>query len=275
MRKTVFALLLLFMVILSGYAQVIHSPQIDRVNDRSIKINKIELTAENTIVYCTHTAPDMYEKGGWVNISGNTYLLDRQRNKRYYILKAEGVPMKPGKHQYDYAGQTLSFRLFFPRIPQYVKRFDMVECEESNNCFNFYGISLGGSTRSESYSDSNQSDRSSRGSNQESGSFRSDFDLVAFYDPDTEEWSDWVEASTTVVFNINDNADVKFYYQSGKQEVYRSVTPIEEVELDDGSVSQVMVVLNEDGIELLLILNEDGGLILSYFNGPRIQFSSK
>ena len=41
--------------------------------------------------------------------------------------------------------------------------------------------------------------------------FRVDFNLVSFYDPETEKWEDWQEGNNTFVLNINDNNDIAHY----------------------------------------------------------------
>ena len=205
-------------------------------------------------------------------MSGSTYLLDRWRNKKYYILRAEGIPLQPERHYFDYAGQSLSFRLFFPRLPANVSKVDLIECPDRYDCFNTYGIYL------TEEADSYESEPEPTGyayeeeAPDQDGPFREDYAYLIVYDPATEEWSELLEATTTVVFNHNDNADVKMYYQSGEEEILRKVSAIEEIDMDDGSVTQAMKVVDQDGAELYLGLNSEGFMILVLPDESKVQF---
>jgi len=122
--------------------QIITEPTITRQDAYSLKIDKIELTANNTIIYFTHTAPDTYENGGWVNIDPNITLKETFGIRRYQLIKAEGVPLSPNKFTYSYRGQTLNFRLVFQKLASNVTTIDILECQNSTSCFNFYGIKI-------------------------------------------------------------------------------------------------------------------------------------
>ena len=270
LRIGLYVLFLLSGQLMTIHAQTIHSPRIDRAGP--IQIDKMERTDQHTVLYATYTASERFAKGGWVNLSGSTYLLDRWRNKKYYILRAEGIPLQPERHYFDYAGQSLSFRLIFPRLPTNVSKVDLIECPDRHDCFNTYGIYL------TEEADSYESEPEPTGyayeeeAPDQDGPFREDYAYLIVYDPDTEEWSELLEATTTVVFNYNDNADVKMYYQSGEEEILRKVSAIEEIDVDDGSVTQAMKVVDQDGAELYLGLNSEGYMILVLPDGSKVQF---
>jgi hypothetical protein len=269
-RVALYVLLFLGGQYMTIHAQTIHSPRIDRVGP--IQIDKIEHTDQHTVLYATYTASDRYLDRGWTNVSGSTYLLDRWRGKKYYILRAQGIPMQPERHYFDYAGQSLSFRLLFPRLPSNVSKVDLIECPDREDCFNTYGIYL--TEEAEPYG----SDPTHTGlayeeeADEQDGPFREDYAYLIVYDPATEEWSELLEATTTVVFNHNENADVKMYYQSGEEEILRKVSAIEEIDMDDGSVTQAMKVVDQDGVELFLGLNSEGYMILVLPDGSKVQF---
>lgn len=136
----------LFIALLSTaqqhFAQTILKPTITRQDDNSIKIDKIELSDYRTIIYCTHTSSDVYTNGGWVRIEPNIIIKETFGLRKYNLLKAEGIPLSPEKFTYSYQGQTLSFRLIFPKISDDIGTIDLLECQTNNNCFNFYGIKI-------------------------------------------------------------------------------------------------------------------------------------
>lgn len=53
-------------------AQTIENPVFDRTDQPSFHVDKIELTQDSTIIYCTYAA----EIGSWANISSQTYIED-------------------------------------------------------------------------------------------------------------------------------------------------------------------------------------------------------
>jgi hypothetical protein len=124
------------------FSQVINNPIVAKSDESSIKIDKIEITEYNTIMYFTHTSAEEYANGGWVRIEPNITIKETYGIRKYNLIKAEGVPLSPNKFEYSYKGQTLSFRLIFPKIAYDISTIDLIECPENRNCFNFYGIKI-------------------------------------------------------------------------------------------------------------------------------------
>jgi hypothetical protein len=103
--------------------------------------------------------------------------------------------------------------------------------------------------------------------NTSSGRFRRDYNYIAVYDPQDKEWSDWQEGTNTVVFNVNDNGDIKIYYASGEYEVFRKISEVYEDSADDGEEYQIVAILDEDGEEMALQLFNNGNMKLIYPDG--------
>jgi len=111
-----------------------------RKTETSIELVKIEVKESITIVHLIHTAPSAYEKGGWVSIRPDTFIKENSTGKKLKLIKAEGIPTAPNKFEYSAEGQKLSFRLYFPNVDFLNNSIDLIECENDNGCFNFYGI---------------------------------------------------------------------------------------------------------------------------------------
>lgn len=124
------------------HSQTIIRPIIDKQDQNSLKIDKIEITDFNTIIHCTHTAPKQFINGGWVRIEPNIYIKETYGSKKYYLINAEGIPLSPNKFYNSYVGQKKTFKLIFPKIDKNITYINLIECENNNNCFNFYGIKL-------------------------------------------------------------------------------------------------------------------------------------
>lgn len=141
MRKIILFTTLILLVN-NLHSQTIYNPSISRTDETTLSIDKVELSNNSTIIYCTHKAPEGYQNGGWVRIEPSIFLKESNGQRRYKLLKAEGIPLSPNKFNYSYSGQTLSFRLIFPKIANDINLIDLIECPNDINCFNFYGIKI-------------------------------------------------------------------------------------------------------------------------------------
>ena len=255
------SLFILFFSLSSIRAQVTVNPKVDRKDEYTIVIEKIEHTASKTIVHCLHTAPSKYEKGGWVNIRPNTYLIDRATSIKYPLLEAKGIPTAPDQHQYSYAGQTLSFRLIFAKLPSNCSLVDFIECENNNSCFNFYGIHHSPPSQTEN------------AASLDIGTFYADYNFYSFYYPAENNWTKWADADIRAVFNINRNGDVKIVTDSSEQ-LFVRVGEVEEGRLDNGDRYKILETMDEDGLRVGVQLFISGDMKLIYPDGGLIHFTN-
>lgn len=87
--------------------------------------------------------------------------------------------------------------------------------------------------------------------------FRVDFNLVAFYDKDTEEWSEWQLGENTFVLNFNDNNDIAHYKPDGSVVYYRNLGGLEVGYTKNGDRYQIVNALDEDGYQISFQLFDD------------------
>ena len=74
----------------------------------------------------------------WCNIDRNTYIL--VNGTRYTMTKAEGIKIAPDKTYFSYAGQDITFTLYFPSVPTSATSMDLIESADSE--WKFYGIKI-------------------------------------------------------------------------------------------------------------------------------------
>ena len=74
----------------------------------------------------------------WCNIDRNTYIL--VNGTRYTMTKAEGIKIAPDKTYFSYAGQDITFTLYFPSVPTSATSMDLIESSDSE--WKFYGIKI-------------------------------------------------------------------------------------------------------------------------------------
>lgn len=132
-RLVVFCLLLLFI----GYinAQVVENPVFDRTDVSAFRVQKIEIKKDTTYVYCSYSA----EAGSWANISKETCLYVKKTNKKYPLLRCDGLPFSPQQKSFMFA-ERRNVLLCFPSIRN-ISKFDLIE-NESDKAFNVYGIDI-------------------------------------------------------------------------------------------------------------------------------------
>ena len=97
--------------------------------------------------------------------------------------------------------------------------------------------------------------------------FRLDYNNVAFFDTETKTWSDWELAEHTLVFNINENQDVKHYTAKGDVIVYRNMGNKQVGETKDGEHYQMIDFLDEEGNELTLKIFDNPEIGILLING--------
>lgn len=132
-RLVLFGLLLLFI----GYthAQVVENPVFDRTDVSAFRVQKIEIRKDTTYVYCSYSA----EAGSWANFSKDAYLYVRKANKKYPLLRCEGLPFSPQKKSFMYE-ERCNILLCFPPIRN-ISKFDIIE-NAGDKAFNIYGIDI-------------------------------------------------------------------------------------------------------------------------------------
>ena len=104
--------------------------------------------------------------------------------------------------------------------------------------------------------------------------FRVDFNYITFYDPDSKTWSDWETATHTVVFNINQNKDIKHYTAKGEVLIYRNLGNREEDYTSSGKHYQIIEALDDQGNEIRIQLFDDPNIGMKIMNGQfMVQFA--
>lgn len=223
-------------------AQVFENPEVEQRSHHNLSLTKVKCTDYNTILYMEYEARENWKEG--FNIDPDIILRNPLTGKEAALIKAEGIPLAPEIHEFDFAGQKLSFRLIFPLLSENCTRFSLLESRISDPIA-FKGILLGAEAEED-----------------ETDVFRGDYNYMGILDHTTGEWETVRKVAHTFVFNINANGDVKHFFQDGDQEILRSVSEVER-ESEENYVVQKMAVLNEEGLEMELSVFSNGILLLS------------
>lgn len=117
----------------------INYPKVRINKDSTTKIVKVNIDSQyTTIELRANNKRDDGSYAGWITIDPNTYI--SANNKKYKLLKTEGIEIAPRKTNYSYAGQNITFKLYFEQIPQSTTEFDLIENQDSD--WRWYGIQL-------------------------------------------------------------------------------------------------------------------------------------
>jgi hypothetical protein len=115
----------------------------DEKLDQNPKLLRVILTKEYTRIDFGYTTPWYYEKGGWINISPNSYLKLDDADKKYHLKNAIGVPFAPNQTDFQSIEDWQFFTLYFEPIPQKDCILNMIEAiDPTPDDFNYYGICL-------------------------------------------------------------------------------------------------------------------------------------
>ena len=135
MRRVLYLLTIFICASLKTSARTIVNPVFERTNSHLFHIDKIELSNESTILYCTLTVPN----NSWASISQQAYIEDVESKRKYTIIKSEGIPFSPAVRNFD-VGMKCEVKLVFP-VFSLASSLNLIENPEGDG-FNVYGVSL-------------------------------------------------------------------------------------------------------------------------------------
>jgi hypothetical protein len=112
-------------------------------NTDNPQLLRLFVNSEFTRIDLGYNAKWYYEKGGWIDISPQTYLHVLGSEKKYMLKSAEGVPIAPQKNHFESIKDWTCFSLYFEAIPMKNCVINMIEAEKPTpNDFNYYDIVL-------------------------------------------------------------------------------------------------------------------------------------
>lgn len=164
-----FILLFLFLTATGLRAQVQYtteSPRVDDVNDTDVVIQRVELTAEYTVIYMKFQAgeqrmqnrgwpfsipmprgggrmgPDPNETYNTIKFEPTARLYVNQGERSYKFIRAENIPLE--RRRRVEPGERVDFVAYFERIDPGYATFDLYECRDGKGyiCFNFWGVHI-------------------------------------------------------------------------------------------------------------------------------------
>lgn len=122
-----------------SHDKTINNPIITTNCSWNTKVLSIRLSKDYTIV--TLSDNNLTRDGGyysWMTIDPQTYIL--ANGQKYKLIKAEGIALSPSLTYFSHAGETKTFTLYFPPIPQTTSSIDLIESMTSE--WRFYGIKI-------------------------------------------------------------------------------------------------------------------------------------
>ena len=109
----------------------IENPYVESQSSTYIILMKIEKLIDCTKIYFYYRTPRM----GWMNFSKNTYIQTLD-GKKYKVLKSEGIPLAPDVYNFNKKGESMTFCLTFPKLPDYINSFSLYEPTADGFSFN-------------------------------------------------------------------------------------------------------------------------------------------
>ena len=130
-------IVLLFMGFIGAVSAqtIIENPKYGISATSHLRLTKIELTREATILSFTVRIP----MGGWVAVHQKSYIQPVGDTTKLYVIKAEGVDMTK-MINWQEGKDKISYRLFFPRLDPKVSKIDFGEPVE--NAWQIFDIAV-------------------------------------------------------------------------------------------------------------------------------------
>ncbi len=118
--------------------KTIEYPTVSRTTAERAKIKSVKLTKDYTAIEITSNNQSGNSYYQWCNIDRNTYIL--VNGTRYTLTRTDGIEIAPEKTYFSYAGQDITFTLYFPPISDTTTSIDLIESIDSE--WKFYGIKI-------------------------------------------------------------------------------------------------------------------------------------
>jgi thiol-disulfide isomerase/thioredoxin len=135
MKNLLFVLLFMGFVGAVSAQTIIENPKYGMSPTSYLRLTKIELTREATILSFTVKIP----MGGWVAVHQKSYIQPVGDTTKLYVIKAEGVDMTK-MINWQESKDKISYRLFFPRLDPKVSKIDFGEPVE--NAWQIFDIAV-------------------------------------------------------------------------------------------------------------------------------------
>lgn len=118
--------------------RTIDNPIVSRTTAERAKIKSVKLAKDYTAIEIISNNQSGNSYYQWCNIDRNTYIV--VNGTRYTLTKTDGIQIAPEKTYFSYAGQDITFTLYFPPISNTATSIDLIESVDSE--WKFYGIKI-------------------------------------------------------------------------------------------------------------------------------------
>jgi hypothetical protein len=124
----------------SSIARVIKYPIYNYRNTNNLAIHSIEVNDKYTVIEMEYSCSYRYKSNGYFNFNAESILATE--TKDYKLLYAENIELSPKMTYCSSPGSLYKFKLYYERIDDTVKSFNLIECPFNPECFYFMGINL-------------------------------------------------------------------------------------------------------------------------------------
>lgn len=118
--------------------RTIENPTVSRTTAERAKIKSVKLAKDYTAIEIISNNQSENSYYQWCNIDRNTHIV--VNGTRYTLTRADGIQIAPEKTYFSYAGQDITFTLYFPPISNTATSIDLIESVDSD--WKFYGIKI-------------------------------------------------------------------------------------------------------------------------------------
>ena len=122
--------------------KIIYEPLVKIYTSENVEVKSIAQVGELLKIDFIYHACSKHINGGWVQISSETFIRPTGSKERLKMVSAENIPIAPNKHYFKSASDKLHYSLYFPAVGKEVDFIDIIEKEQNEDFFNFYGVAI-------------------------------------------------------------------------------------------------------------------------------------
>ena len=140
MKKQFATIFLFCLAIFVSGQKVIENPKYGISSPAYLKLKKIEITDDATILSFHLQIP----QNNWITVHEKSYIQPVGDTTKYYLIKAEGINIAEQIYWEKDLREEISYRLFFPKLDNQINQIDFNE--PIANSFRVYDIEIGDQT---------------------------------------------------------------------------------------------------------------------------------
>ena len=240
----------------TGFAQVTQNPDCFEFADPNLKVDKVLLTIENTVIYLTYQNRSSLR----TQISIDPFTIIREKNSTisHTMIRFHNISVSPRKTIVEKKSGH-SFILYFPAVSAGCKEIDLITCPVKS-CLTVRGIEFRNANLLEDKSEAKEKEQL-------------EYDYLAVYDQRKKKWGKWQRGRYVFILKSGAEKSIKLYMNSGEILHFKILSDQFQYE-ESGHKFRYIECMVSNNVLMGMKIFENGDILVFYPEGEAYQFTN-